>query len=157
MILRRAQVAFDTETQLVEEMIDALAASGLPWLSRSNEYMDVELGINDLDISELEWLGSLTRNAKSVLATTIATRFVDMKAWEGQGYFRQLPIVVRILSVVQEFRRFHDVLQVAISNNTGEDTLGVLITTVATYHPPLEGMGVLPSILNALALNVSVY
>src|SRR5437762_5672703 len=48
MILHRAQIEFDTETQLVDEMIDALAGSGLPWLSE-HEHMDVEPGINDFD------------------------------------------------------------------------------------------------------------
>jgi len=154
MILNRAQRAVNSETTLVEGMIDALSGSGLPWLRDNQEHMDVEPGVNDLDASELEWLESLSRNSKSVLATTISTRFVEMKAWENQEYLRQLQIVVRILSVLQEFRRLHDVLQVAISNNSREDTLALLITTVATWHPALEGMGVLPSILNAIALNV---
>jgi hypothetical protein len=154
MILNRAQVVVvDGELRLVEEMIDALAASGLPWL-RDQEHMDVEPGSNDLDTSEIEWLESLTRNAKSVLATRIAARFIEMKVWEGQEYLRQLQIVVRILSVLQEFRRLYDILQVAISNNIREDTLALLITSIATWHPALEGMGVLSSILNALVLNV---
>jgi hypothetical protein len=156
MILHRAQIAFDTEIRLVEEMINALAGSGLSWLS-VNEHMDVEPGINDFDVGELEWLSSLTRNAKSVLATTMSTRFLEAKVWEGQEYPRQLQIVVRILSVIQEFRRLNDVLIVAITNNTRQDTLITLITTVATFHPPLEGMGVLPSILEALATNVSTF
>jgi hypothetical protein len=154
MILHRAQIAFETETQLVEDTIDALAGSGLSWLS-VNEHMDVEPGINDFDVAELEWLSSLTRNAKSVLATTMSTRFSEAKVWEGQEYARQLQIVVRILSVIQEFRRLNDVLVVAIANNTRQDTLITLISTVATFHPPLEGMGMLPSILEALATNVS--
>jgi hypothetical protein len=154
MILHRAQIAFETETQLVEDTIDALAGSGLSWLS-VNEHMDVEPGINDFDVAELEWLCSLTRNAKSVLATTMSTRFLEAKVWEGQEYARQLQIVVRILSVIQEFRRLNDVLVVAIANNTRQDTLITLISTVVTFHPPLEGMGVLPSILEALAANVS--
>jgi hypothetical protein len=154
MILHRAQIAFDTEIRLVEETIDALAGSGLSWLS-VNEHMDVEPGINDFDVAELEWLSSLTRNAKSVLATTMSTRFLEAKVWEGQEYARQLQIVVRILSVIQEFRRLNDILVLAIANNTRQDTLITLIATVATFHPPLEGMGVLPSILEALATNVS--
>jgi hypothetical protein len=153
MILHRAQIEFDTEIQLVEEMIDALAGSGLPWLS-DHEHMDVEPGINDFDRTELEWLTSLTRNAKSVLATTITTRFTSSKVWEGQGYPRQLQIIIRILSVVEEFRRFYDVLMLAIKNNSRQDTLITVITAISTWHPPLEGMGVLPSIIDALASNV---
>jgi hypothetical protein len=154
MILHRAQIEFDTELQLVGEMIDALAGSGLSWLS-DQEHMDVEPGLNDFDPTELEWLVSLTRNAKSVLATTIAKRFTEAKAWESQGYPRQLQIVIRILSVVQEFRRLNDVLVVAITNNTRQDILATLINAVATCHPPLEGMGFLPNIIDAIAANVS--
>ena len=153
MILHRAQIEFNTETQLVEEMIDALAGSGLPWLS-DHEHMDVEPGINDFDATELEWLGSLTRNAKSVLATTITTRFTASKAWEVPGYARQLQIVIRILPAIQEFRRLYDILMLAISNNSQQDTLSILIAAIATWHPPLEGMGVLPSVIDALATNV---
>jgi len=153
MILHRAQIEFDTELQLVGEMIDALAASGLPWLS-DQEHMDVEPGLNDFDPTELEWLASLTRNAKSVLATTITKRFTEAKAWGPQGYPRQLQIVIRILTVVQEFRRLNDVLLLAITNNTTQDTLATLITAVETWHPPLEGMGLLNGIIEALASNV---
>jgi len=153
MILQRAQIASDNELQLVHEMIDALAVSGIRWLS-TNESMDVEPGINDFDTVELEWLSSLTRNAKSVLATTIATRFAEAKAWEGQEYPRQLRIVIRILSVIQEFRRLHDILSLGIKNNSRQDTLATLITAVATWHPPLEGMGLLPAILESLVTNV---
>jgi len=153
MILHRAQIEFDTELQLVSEMIDALAGSGLSWLS-DQEHMDVEPGLNDFDPTELEWLVSLTRNAKSVLATTITKRFTETKAWESQGYPRQLQIVIRILSVVQEFRRLNEVLVVAITNNTRQDTLATLINAVATWHPPFEGMGFLPSIIEAIASNV---
>jgi hypothetical protein len=153
MILHRAQIAFDSEIRLVEEMIDALAGSGLSWLS-VNEHMDVEPGINDFDVGELEWLASLTRNAKSVLAMTISKRFSEARVWERQEYPKQLQIVIRILSVIQEFRRLNDVLVLAISNNTRQDTLITLITTVSTFHPPLEGMGVLPATLEALATNV---
>ena len=153
MILHRAQIEFDTETQLVEEMIDALAGSGLPWLSE-HEHMDVEPGINDFDTTELEWLVSLTRDAKSVLATTITTRFTTSKPWDVPGYARQLQIVIRILSVIQEFRRLYDIMMLAILNNSRQDTLGILITAVATWHPPLEGMGVLPAVIEALAVNV---
>jgi hypothetical protein len=153
MILRRAQIEFDAEAQLVEEMIDALAGSGLPWLSE-HEHMDVEPGINDFDATELEWLRSLTRNAKSVLASTITSRFTTAKAWEVPGYARQLQIVIRILSVIQEFRRLYDILMLAILNNSQQDTLSILIAAVVTWHPPLEGMGVLPSVIDALAANV---
>lgn len=153
MILHRARIEFEAEAQLVEEMIDALAGSGLPWLSE-HEHMDVEPGINDFDTTELEWLTSLTRNAKSLLATTITTRFASSKIWEGQGYLRQLQIVIRILSVIQEFRRLYDVLMLAIKNNSRQDTLITLITAVATWHPPLEGMGILPTIIDVLASSV---
>ena len=153
MILHRAQIASDTELQLVDEMIDALAGTGIRWLS-ANESMDVEPGINDFDSVELEWLSSLTRNAKSVLATTIATRFAEAKAWEGQEYPRQLGIVIRILSEIQEFRRLHDILSLAIQNNSRQDTLVTLITAIVSWHPPLEGMGLLPAILESLAANV---
>lgn len=153
MILHRAQIEFDTELQSVGEMIDALAGSGLSWLS-DQEHMDVEPGLNDFDPTELEWLVSLTRNAKSVLATTITKRFTEAKVWQSQGYPRQLQIVIRILSVVQEFRRLNDVLVVAITNNTRPDTLATLINAVTTWHPPLEGMGFLPNIIEALASNV---
>jgi hypothetical protein len=153
MILHRAQIEFDTELQLVGEMIEALAASGLPWLS-DQEHMDVEPGLNDFDHTELEWLASLTRNAKSVLATTITKRFTEAKAWGSQGYPRQLQIVIRILSVVQEFRRLNDVLVLAITNNTRHDTLATLITAVETWHPPLEGMGLLNVIIEVIASNV---
>jgi hypothetical protein len=155
MILSRTQVVVDKEVQLVEEMIDALAASGLPWLRDNNEHMNVEPGSSDLDITELEWLDSLTRNAKSILAATITSRFIEMKVWENHEYLRQLQIVVRIVSVIQEFRRLQDILQVAISNNTMEDSLALLITTVAAWHAPLEGMGLLPSLISAITLNVS--
>lgn len=153
MILHRAPIEFDTEIQLVDEMIGALAGSGLPWLSE-HDHMDVEPGINDFDTSELEWLHSLTRNGKSVLAATITTRFTSSNVWESQGYPRQLQIVIRILSVIQEFRRLYDVLMLAIKNNSRQDTLITLITAVATWHPPLEGMGVLPAIIDALAFSV---
>ena len=153
MILQRAQLASNAELQLVDNMIDALAGTGIRWLS-ANESMDVEPGINDFDSVELEWLSSLTRNAKSVLATTVAARFAEAKAWEGQEYPRQLRIVIRILSVIQEFRRLYDILTLAIKNNTRQDTLVSLITAVATWHPPLEGMGLLPGILEFLVTNV---
>jgi len=153
MILHRAQIEFDTELQLVREMIDALAASGLPWLS-DQEHMDVEPGLNDFDPTELEWLASLTRNAKSVLATTITKRFTQANARESQGYPRQLQIVIRILSVVQEFRRLNDILVLAITNNTTQYTLATIINAVGTWHPPLEGMGLLPVIIETIAANV---
>jgi hypothetical protein len=153
MILHRAPIEFDTEIQLVDEMIGALAGSGLPWLSE-HDHMDVEPGINDFDTSELECLRSLTRNGKSVLAATITARFTLSNVWEGQGYPRQLQIVIRILSVIQEFRRLYDVLMLAIKNNSRQDTLITLITAVATWHPPLEGMGVLPAIIDTLAASV---
>lgn len=156
MILHRAQISSNAELQLVDNMIDALAGTGIRWLS-ANESMDVEPGINDFDSVELEWLSSLTRNAKSVLATTIATRFAEANAWEGQEYPRQLRIVIRILSVIQEFRRLSDVLSLAIKNNSRQDTLATLITAVATWHPPLEGMRLLPDILQFLVTNVPFF
>ena len=116
--------------------------------------MDVEPSINDFDTTELEWLSSLTRNAKSVLASTITTRFTISTAWQATGYARQLQIVIRILSVIQEFRRLYDILMLAISNNSQQDTLSILIAAVATWHPPFEGMGVLPNVIDALAANV---
>ena len=153
MILRRAQIEFDTELHLVDEMIDALATSGLTWLS-DQDHMDVEPGLNDFDPTELEWLVSLTRNEKSVLATTITKRFAEAKGWESQRYPRQLQIVIRILSVVQEFRRLSEVLVLAISNNTRQDTLATLINALAAWHPPLEGMGLLPGIIDSITSNV---
>lgn len=154
MILHRAQIPFDTENQLVDEMIDALAGSGLPWLSE-NEHMDIEPGINDFDSSELEWLTSLTRNGKSVLATTIAKRFGEAKVWQKHEYPRQLQIVLRILSVIQEYRRMNDVLIMALNNNLRHDTLVTLINAIATWHPAFEGMGVLPTLIEALASTVT--
>jgi hypothetical protein len=153
MILHRAQIEFDAKTQLVEEIIDSLAGSGLSWLSE-HQHMDVEPGINDFDTTELECLTLLTRNAKSILATTVATRFSKSKAWEGQGYPRQLQIVIRILSVAQEFRRLYDVLMLAIANNSRQDTLVTLIIAVVTWHSPFEGMGLLPTIIDTLASSV---
>jgi hypothetical protein len=153
MILQRAQISYDSETQVVGDMIDALATSGLPWLS-GTEHMDVEPGINDFGTEELEWLESLSRNAKSTLATTMTTRFIEGKVWEGEEYPRQLQIVIRILSVIQEFRRLNDVLGVAIMNNGKVDTLMTLITAVATWYDPLEGMGILSNLIDVLAANV---
>ena len=153
MILHRAQIESDHGHQPVEEIIDALANSGLPWLSE-HEYMDIEPGMIDFDMNELELLNSLTRNGKSILATTITSRFAEAKVWEGHGYPSQLQIVVRILSVIQEFRRLNDVLMLAITNNSKPDTLTTLVTTVATWHAPLEGMGLLPLIIDSLAINV---
>ena len=153
MILHRAQIEFDSELQLVKEMIDALASSGLTWLT-DEEHMDIEPGINDFDPSELEWLQSLSRNSKSALATRIADRFRACRAWEGQAYPRQLQIVIRILTVVQEFRRLNDVLMLALVNNSRQDTLITLITAVARWHAPFEGMGVLPTVIEALAASV---
>ena len=89
-----------------------------------------------------------------LLATTITTRFATSKAWEAPEYARQLQIVIRILSVIQEFRRLYDILMLAISNNSRQDTLNTLIAAVATWHPPLEGMGVLPNVIDALVANV---
>ena len=159
MILQRAQISYDTETQVVEELIDALAGSGLPWLTSSEtkqegEEMDIEPGINDFDISELEWLTSLTRNGKSILGTRLATRFSKAKVWQGHQYLRQLQIVIRILSVIQEFRRLYDVLDVALVNNTHPDRLAILITTIATWHPPLEGMGLLSLLIDSVSTSV---
>jgi hypothetical protein len=134
-------------------MIDALASSGLPWLT-DEERMDIEPGINDFELSELEWLKSLSRNAKSVLATLITDRFTAAKVWEKHGYARQLQIVIRILTVVQEFRRLNDVLMFALGNNSQQDSLVTLVTAVATWHAPLEGMGVLPTVIDVLAASV---
>jgi len=153
MILHRAQIAFDSELQLVKELIDGLASSGLPWLT-DEEYMDIEPGINDFDPSELEWLQSLSRNSRSALATRIADRFQAHKVWEGQTYPRQLQIVIRILIVVQEFGRLTEVLMLALGNNSRQDTLITLITAVASWHAPLEGMGMLPTVIDALAASV---
>jgi hypothetical protein len=134
-------------------MIDALASSGLPWLT-DEERMDIEPGINDFEASELEWLKSRSRNAKSVLATRITERFTAGKVWEKEGYARQLQIMIRILTVVQEFRRLNDVLMFALANNSQQDSLVTLVTAVATWHAPLEGMGVLPTVINTLVASV---
>jgi hypothetical protein len=153
MILRRAQIELDTDYQVVEETMDALAGSGLPWLS-SHDQMDVEPGINDFDESELNWLNSLSRNAKSLLASTLTKRFMQAKPWEQSAYKRQLQIVIRILSVLHEFRRLNDVLLLALSNNSRHDILTTLIVSIASWHAPLEGMGVFPALIDALASNV---
>jgi len=156
MILHRAQIAFDSELQLVKELIDGLASSGLPWLT-DEEYMDIEPGINDFDPSELEWLQSLSRNSRSALATRIADRFQAHKVWEGQTYPRQLQIVIRILIVVQEFRRLTEVLMLALGNNSRQDTLITVITAVESWHAPLEGMGMLSTVIDALAASVQIH
>jgi hypothetical protein len=116
--------------------------------------MDIEPGINDFDVSELEWLTSLTRNGKSILGTRLATRFSKAKVWQGHQYLRQLQIVIRILSVIQEFRRLYDVLDVALVNNTDPETLASLITAIATWHPPLEGMGLLSLLIDSVSTSV---
>jgi hypothetical protein len=134
-------------------MIDALAASGLPWLT-DEERMDIEPGINDFEPSELEWLKSLSRNAKSVLATRITERFTAGNVFGKHGYARQLQIVIRILTVVQEFRRLNDVLIFALGNNSEQDSLVALVTAVATWHASLEGMGVLATVIDALVASV---
>jgi hypothetical protein len=153
MLLQRAQIEFDTDSHVVDEIIDALAGSGLPWLS-DHEQMDIEPGLNDFDENELAWLSSLSRNAKAILASTITKRFIAAKPWESQGFQRQLQIVIRILTVLHEFRRLNDVLLVALSNNSRQDALTTLIITITTWHAPLEGMGMLFVLIDSLASNV---
>jgi len=154
MILSRQNGDFNTTTQLVEEIIEALGNQCLPWLNPDPNVMVLESGIQDFDITELEWFSSLTRNSKAILATRISSQFIQMKAWDGPGYLRQLQVVIRILSYIQEFRRLYEVLLTAIENNFREDTLAMLITAVATWHPPFEGMGLLPSVITGVVSQV---
>ena len=154
MILHRAQITFDTETQLIEEMLDSLASSGLPWLSPSDSYMDIEPGINDFELQELESLASLSRNAKSVLAGTLTKRLRKSEAWNSAQFTRQLQIVIRILSVVQEFRRLSDVILLLLQSTAQLEAIPALIVALTTWHAPFEGMGVLPQLIDALALCV---
>jgi hypothetical protein len=154
MILQRAQIAFDAEAPLVEEILDALASSGLPWLSPNTERMDIEYGINDFDTHELEWLVSLTRNAKSVLGSTLVRRFETSEAWNGHEITRELQIMVRILSVVQEFRKLGQVVLLALENIAAQDSMATLVIAMTTWYAPFEGMGILPQLTEALAFSV---
>jgi hypothetical protein len=154
MILTRQNADVDTTTKLVEGIITALSSHCLPWLDPNWTERIIETGLNDFDTTEMKWFSSLTRNSKAILASRISTQFVKMKAWDGPGYARQLQVVIRILSYIQEFRRLHDVLRAAIANNFRDDTLSQLVTAVATWGSVFEGMGVLPSLVSAIVPRV---